>query len=310
MKTYDKIFRDVKKYIFGTSEFGHLNDHGNGIYPIDLSFTLEDEDSYYSPKDKDGIPYKVYSSVGDQYNPARVAAYSLAHFNRFVSKGDRKSKEIFLDCADWFLSKSSGRFEYFFDWGRLRAPWISCMTQGEAASVLIRGYRLTQNFRYLECAEKSLEPFFLKIQEDGVQSHLSDGSIFLEEYPSASPTHVLNGFMFSLIGLAEFVDESQSEKHKLLLNKLIISLNKNIYLWNTGKWSLYEDPNIAGGKNFCTPSYQNLQISQLIWLVNRIDFSEINGVIHSWEKGVNSLPVRLYALLGKLYFRLRNKAQR
>ena len=184
------------------------------------------------------------------------------------------------------------------------------MTQGEAASVLIRGFRLTQNFTYLDLAEKSLEPFFFKIKEGGVQSHLSDGSIFLEEYPSATPTHVLNGFMFSLMGLAEFVDESEREKHRSLLNELIISLNKNIYLWNTGKWSLYEDPNIAGGKNFCTPSYQNLQISQLNWLVNRIDNSEISAVIHSWEKGVNSLSVRLCALLGKLYFRLRNKAQR
>lgn len=306
-----KIIQDVFKYILGTTDFSLVVQSNSGfLYPICLSFTLEDSEFYYSLLDDDGIPYRFYQSVGEQYNPTRIAAYGLAHFNRYLDKGSDADKEIFMKCANWFLDVDNARYEYNFDWEQLKHPWISCMAQGEAASVLIRAYKLTGGNKYLVQAEKSLAPLFLPIIDGGVQSVLPDGSIFVEEYPSDMPTHVLNGFLYALIGLGEYADATDSQSHQKLFDNLVRSLCKNIDIWCYAHWSLYEDRGKANGLNFCTPSYHNLQITQLKWLNKRVNSPDIQQVIENWEKGLSSFFMRVFSLFGKVYFRLRNKAQR
>jgi len=305
-----KILRDVQKYLVGTEEFSFNADPSGNLYPISLDFTLNDFEFYYEPIDKLGIPFKIYQSVGKQYNPTRIAAYALANYNNFVEHSCQRSRETFLKCAKWFLGFDDARYQYHFDWEDLQAPWISCMAQGEAASVLVRAYRVTNDGAYLDHAEKSLSPFFLPVSEGGVQSQLGDGSFFLEEYPSNCSTHVLNGFLYAMIGLREFCDSCDSPKHNALFMQLIESLKNNIGNWCNGTWSLYEDPAVKGGVNFCTPSYHNLHISQLKWVCTRTDNPELRRVISSWESGKNSLPVRMRAFWGKVLFRLSNRAQR
>jgi hypothetical protein len=73
---------------------------------------------------------------------------------------------------------------------------------------------------------------------------------------------------------------------------------------------LYEDRGKAKGLNFCTPSYHNLQITQLKWLNKRVKSSDIQQVVENWEAGFNSFFMRFFALFGKSYFRFNNKAQR
>lgn len=305
-----KILRDLQKYLVGTEEFSFNADPSDNLYPISLAFTLDDSGFYYEPVDKHGIPFKIYQSVGKQYNPTRVAAYALANYNRFIEQGCEGSRDTFIKCANWFLGFDDAKYQYHFDWDDLRAPWISCMAQGEAASVLVRAYRVTADSTYLVHAEKSLNPFFLPISEGGVQSRLDDGSVFLEEYPSNRATHVLNGFLYAMIGLHEFCGSCESEKHKALFMQLIESVSNNIGKWSSGTWSLYEDPSVKGAENFCTPSYHNLHISQLKWVCARMESPELRKVISSWESGKDSLPVRIRALWGKVLFRLSNQAQR
>lgn len=304
-----KVLQDVQKFILGTSDYSFIQ-HPSSIYPIDLAFTLDCERFYYSQKDDDGIPVKHYSSVGTHYNPTRVAAYGLAHYNRYLLTNTKDSKNFFFKCADWFLSNKQALYYYNFDWHTLKAPWISCMSQGEAASILVRGYLVSSNKNYLEHAELSLEPFFLSIKEGGVASTLSDGSLFLEEYPSKNPPHVLNGFLYALIGLYEFARVSGSVKHFDLFRTLVESLQQNISIWDIGKWSLYEDPKISVMENWCTPSYHNLQITQLLWLNEKTPSEYIGKMISHWIKGSDSLNIRLRALVHKSVFRFVHKAQR
>ncbi|MCW4152621.1 D-glucuronyl C5-epimerase family protein [Halomonas sp. 18H] len=311
MKNFNKIVNDFRKYFVSTEEFSFLPSNNLFLYPIDLSFTLDDAPFYYHPLDSKGIPYKVYSSVGEQYNPTRVAAYGLANYNLFIESGDKIARDVFLKVANWFLAKHDARYEYKFDWLDLKSPWISCMAQGEAASVLVRAYIVTHDDKYLRHAKKSLSPFLVDISEGGVRSYLPDGSVFLEEYPSERPTHVLNGFLYSLIGLGEYCHVSDDEHSSVLFFDLIESLVNNIHLWSSGYWSLYEVPQPSQRiNNYCTPSYHNLQISQLKWVLENTSSNNIDKIMNAWEVGLDSFPVRMQAMVGKVIYRLRNKAQR
>jgi hypothetical protein len=312
MKTYNKIARDLAKYLFSTSDFTFLSNRGNFLYPLDLDFTLDDFSFFYHPQDNQGIPYKIYSSVGKQYNPTRIAAFALSSYNRFIANNDYQPKIDFFNSANWFLKFHSARYEYHFNWNNLKAPWISCMAQGEAASVLVRAYLLSKDESYLIQARKSLEPFFTPIVNGGVQSFLPDGhSLFLEEYPSENPKHVLNGFLYALIGLNEYCQITDDKKCKKMMEIFVDSLYNNINNWRAGKWSLYEIPLSCGDmKNYCTPSYHNLHIAQLKYVNEFFPSSTMTKLIRVWEQGLDSTFVRLNAMMRKVLFRLVHKAQR
>lgn len=305
-----KILKDVHEFMKGSVAFSY-----NGfcsdtyIYPLNLEFTIVDTDFYYKYLDENGVPYRVYSSMGKQYNPTRIAAYGLAHYNNYIENQSEDSKKKFLSMVEWFLSKESGLYFYDFDWDDLKAPWISCMAQGEAASLLIRAYKTTGDCIYLDHASKSLEPLFLDIVKGGVKSFINNKHVFLEEYPGSKNLHVLNGFLFGLIGIIETRLITNDEKLKSLEQKLVYSLVENLDKWGES-WSYYQ---IDAGKilkNFCTPAYHNLHISQLKFINEHHPDWRLEEKIDSWSEGSLSLSSRLAALGGKVAYRVINKAQR
>ncbi|MBD3830987.1 MAG: hypothetical protein IE890_10960, partial [Arcobacter sp.] len=75
---------------------------------------------------------------------------------------------------------------------------------GEAISVLIRGYYLTKDEKYLQKAQQVSAPFHHEINNNGVLSKIDNHFLFLEEYPSIKQQYVLNGFFYSFIGLSEY----------------------------------------------------------------------------------------------------------
>ena len=126
-----KIWYDFQSALWGNSDFGFDERSLTKLYyPLDLEFTLQNEEYYYSPKDAQGIPIIKYVSVGEQYNPTRIATYALAHFQRYLNANDEQSKKKFFHIAEWFMNSSDGIWPYNFSWGKLSAPWISCMSQG------------------------------------------------------------------------------------------------------------------------------------------------------------------------------------
>lgn len=309
---YKKIYRDIKKYILGTNEFSFIENYQEKfLYPINLDFTLEEKEFYYCPMDENGIPYKIYSSVGKQYNPTRIAAYGLSHYNDYMLRNNENSKEIFLKCLDWFFSNKEGRYEYNFDWNDLKAPWISCMAQGEAISVLLRGYYLTKDEKYLQKAKQVSAPFHHEINSNGVLSKIDNHFLFLEEYPSIKQQYVLNGFLYSFIGLSEYnLIVKDDEKNRNLYNELINTIKNKILLWGPKYWSYYEIPQNINKVNCCTPSYHNLQITQLKYFYSKYPNPNINKTIINWEKGLNSFFIRMQSFFCKLIYRIRNKTQR
>jgi hypothetical protein len=77
------------------------------------------------------------------------------------------------------------------------------MAQGQAMSLLERAYRLTGKRRYRSAALQALPPLRMRVVDGGLsRCFLANCSRrFLEEYPTTPPSYVLNGFMYTLIGL-------------------------------------------------------------------------------------------------------------
>jgi len=311
-----KIIKDIKKFILGKREFNYLESSNEMLYPIDLEFTLQDENFYYTPKDNQGLPQRYYESVGLTYNPTRMASFTLAHWNRYKIDENKLSLKKFNKALEWFINyHEEGVWYYDFDWNELQAPWLSGMAQGQIISVLTRAYQLTNNPLYKKISLKAIIPFEKKIELGGVVSHLGN-DIFFEEYPTNNPKHVLNGYLFSMIGIIDLLSimkktDKDYERVKELSENAFKSLEKNIERWDNGYWSVYDLENEKNKiQNTCTISYHSLQIAQLTFIGKEFKSEKIIKVAKRWDGYAKSLYKRLKSLLMKIIYRYKNPAQR
>jgi hypothetical protein len=272
---------------------------------LDLNFTLINEHRYYYPKDENDIPVMEYKSAGVQYNPTRIAAFALAHFNRYLAYQSDLSKKIFMQMAEWFMQSRDGLWKYHFDWGGLQAPWISAMAQGEGISVLSRAYWLSQEERFLERAILASKPFSKYIEDGGIRSRISGRWDFVEEYPEIKPYHTLNGFLFALIGMGDLLRISSIEKYKIGFDSLVETLEVNSNLWDLGYWSAYDLHNLnTGRRNPATVSYHRLHIALLTYLGHTLPSNNLLKTARRWKNYYKSFSKRLKALIAKISYRL------
>jgi len=157
-----------------------------------------------------GVPIVQYPGIGYQQNPVTVAQYGLGAYSRFLHNRAPADRDIAVRAADWLVSHQQPdgrwlyRFNFKFPGGSMVAPWASALAQGQAMSLLERVYRLTDQRRYRNAAVKALAPLERPVSSGGLQRCFrGDCRLpFLEEYPTTShPSYVLNGFMFTLLGV-------------------------------------------------------------------------------------------------------------
>ena len=301
---------DLAEYALGTRRYGPCAGWNTDArnYPVELDFTLASPDRYYEPRDAEGLPMRSYASVGDQYSPARITAWSLANWNR-LQDGDATARDSFLLGADWLRSFNDGRFVYRFDWGRIRAPWISCLAQGEAISVLVRAASLTGDEAYATLARKAMEPMVAGLDAHGVQDAV-DGDVFLEEYPDGDAPHVLNGCLYAMIGLIDLHRFDGSATAAELLEGLSTTLERHIMRWDVNGWSAYDlaHERDGGVANACTPAYQSLHATLLGCIAENRDLPACRDAAARWRRSLSSPLIRCRALTGKIRYRRRHPA--
>ena len=161
--------------------------------------------------DPDGIPYKVVNGR-NYYSPGNLASDGL----RFVDAYVRTGNPAYLDRAVVRATKLRAlgirrdgalSFPYLFDYPneRLVAPWVSAYAQGFALSFFVRLYRVTGEWAYVEDARSIAMSFrLLGPARRHWVAYAPSSNLWLEEYPSSRPSHVLNGFNYALFGLHEY----------------------------------------------------------------------------------------------------------
>lgn len=232
--------------------------------------------------DQNGIPInKAYVDVENpktHYYPISIGQYGLALFNKYIRTNDKTTREHFLRIADWFLENRIEETKLGTYWltnvpkpeYKIESAWKSAFTQSRAISILLRAWQMTSDDKYFDAAESSLTIFSFDIKDGGVTVKSDFGNIY-EEYVASEPTMVLDGHIFSLFGLFDFIratkiDYVKSNEFAIrLFNEGINGLKKLLPKYDLGFWVRF---NLCEMKHYpkidpCTIGYLKLITLQL-----------------------------------------------
>jgi heparosan-N-sulfate-glucuronate 5-epimerase len=268
---------------------------------------------YRGPFDKKGVLLLDYKGkIGKQYNPIAIAQYGLAHYNLYKKKGNKEKLKVAIKQADWLVDnlekneRGISVWMHHFDWDyreMLKSPWYSSLAQGSGISLLARIYSETKKKVYLETAQKAFEAFLLDIKEGGVRFIDRKGNVWIEEYLVDPPTHVLNGFIWSLFGVYDYFLLTQEEKAKDLFNSCVKTLKENLKDYDVGFWSLYEQSGTKM-KMMASPFYHNLHIVQLKILYEITGEEFFKDYARKWDNYRKKWLYRKTALIYKIIFKI------
>ncbi|KAG4073608.1 hypothetical protein HA402_000832 [Bradysia odoriphaga] len=202
----------------------------------------------------------------------------------------------FYDAAEWFVrhQDSSGGWpnpvkRKLSEFAELKAGWYSAMGQGHAISLLSRAYHHSNgDQRYLKAAVDGLKPFRVPSKQGGVLAKFLGKLDWYEEYPTSPPSFVLNGFIYSLLGLYDLnatVPALQSRDAGRLYEQGMISLKKMLLLFDTGSGTIYDLRHftLGIGPNIARWDYHATHVNQLLLLAKIHQDPLISRTAERWH---------------------------
>ena len=251
--------------------------------------------------DKDGISLNpTYIDVTDKkfvYFPITIGQVGLAVFHTYLETKSENDRNRFMKFVDWFYNNAEFDENLGIRWltdvslpqYKNPGPWQSAFSQSRGISILLRGYQLTGNEKYAEMAEKALISFTKSVDDGGVTSFTKWGP-FYEEYTSSVPTLVLNGMIFSLCGVYDFVRVFPDNKlAKKIFDDGINTLKNILPEYDLNYWSKYNlcEANFYPKIDPATVGYQRLHITQLKMLYKLTGEKIFNNYAQMFKKQIN-----------------------
>ena len=182
----------------------------------------------------------------------------------------------------------------------MHSPWKSAFSQSRGLSVLLRAWQITGDNAYLKICRKALLPFDMDTEEGGVRVDHNIGKTFYEEYVAAKPTRILDGHMFSLFGLFDFIRSQRETIHesndlaRRLFKEGINGLVQWLPEYDMGFWVHYNKCDLPDypQNDPCTLGYLRLvscQLKILAALSNNVILEEYSHKFRSYLKPENIL---------------------
>lgn len=214
---------------------------------------------YYPGK---GIQFQPVSTLFELQSKYKGGEYQqfLDGINEFIQYGDRIILENRI-CLVWEYNFYVYDNASYVKLG-INSPhfWISGMAQGLAIQTLGYAYNITGDTCYLRNAECAMQPLFVNWTKGGVTDfHPSHNGNWYLEYAYTNKMRVLNGFMFTLIGLYDYHKITNNTDVLCLFNKGVNDLVVHLEEYDTGHWSTYS----LTPKERTTYSYHQLHIDLL-----------------------------------------------
>lgn len=230
------------------------------------------------PRDAEGVP--LIERDGELYYYHVDLSKIAQVYYAYVRKHDRPAQETadFLAMATWLKENCIYTEWGFCSWQAkfdisaysLPNDWTSAMAQGQAITVLLYAYAVTQDESYIEVLADAVAAFNYPVAEKGVVADF-EGYRFYEEYGSEDkPAHVLNGFLFAMAGLYEVAHLAKSEAAQQAYEQGLESLRNTLHLYDLGFTSRYDYSHLnqiastKGGVN--GDLYHEIHLAQLAWL--------------------------------------------
>jgi heparosan-N-sulfate-glucuronate 5-epimerase len=269
-------------------------------YYVDLRFKAE-EASWPPP----------WLAPRSQQLHVSTAQWGLGAFERYVAGDGEEWLNAAKGAADHFVAEQVRGTDRDGAWLHgmpmhhtflLRAPWISAMAQGEAASLLARVHAETGDEQYADAAVRALRPLRVASARGGAQALLGGGP-FYEEYPTDPPSFVLNGAIFALWGVYDVSLRLDDDLAARDFADALDALASNIERWDCGYWSLYDlfphpVPNVASS------AYHSLHTTQLRALELIAPRPEIGRMAETFERYASSRASAARAFAVKSAFRM------
>ncbi len=313
---FSRIFNAyiLKKKSQLTFWHGKVGFNNNANYEeLDEFYQLFDyKANYPGPFNKDGVILLDYHGlVGVQKYHIAISQYGLACYNQYKRTGKKEWYEKFMAQVKWhennLLKNDRGIYLWYanFDWdyhGIQKKPWASGLAQGNGLSLLTRAYIETRDEKYLDLCEKVFKSIITEIKDGGVML-VEDENYWIEEMLNP-PKHILNGFMWALMGVYDYYLLTKDNNVKYWFDKFINTLETNLHTFDTGYWSLYEH---AGTKIPMLASYfyHSLHIVQLKILYKMTNRRIFEEYANKWEKYMNNRLYKTKAFIIKSIFKLK-----
>lgn len=191
---------------------------------------------------------EIYFSIG-------IFQYGLAAYDLYLKSGVDRYKKKLLACADWAVDNQQEDGGWVtFAYKNPKQPYSS-MAQGEGISMLIRAHIVTQDDRYMQAVRKAKDFMLRPISDGGTTEYCNDDVLLYED--TDNPI-ILNGWIFSLWGLYDYVKYTDDGSTNVVLAATLASLKRRLPDFDMKYWSRYEY-----GKRICSPFYHKLHIAQL-----------------------------------------------
>jgi len=171
----------------------------------------------------------------------------------------------------------------------LKPGWLSAMGQGHGMSLLARAYYHSGDETFLKSALKGMSPFHTPSKQGGVLAHFLDVVPWYEEYPTSPSSFVLNGFIYSLIGLYDLLTlapSSQKNDAMVLFQQGMSSLKKLLLLFDNGSGSLYDLRHVGldTAPNIARWDYHSTHVNQLLLLATIDNDTLLSNTAHRWMR--------------------------
>ena len=253
--------------------------------------------------DDNGVIMYIYPGFQHSvYNPLTLSSGGLSYLKEYENTGDTVSKEHFINTANWLVNnakdKEEGKYsiwEYDFTWpwynNELTPPYYSGYAQAVGIVVLARAYDLTGNQIYLDEANKAFQSFLFDYNDGGVTSIEDDGGDSMFLHLSAKPgfpkTYALNGHTGSLLHLWQYYELTGDPRAKSIFDKGINFLKHNLWMYDTGSWSLYDLTLINKSENLSNDVYHKHLIDHLTKLYDITGESILQEYADRFNKYLN-----------------------
>jgi hypothetical protein len=292
---------DTADVIFDLS--GYFAADGTGLTPVPAYFQVEGPYDTTARDSHGVVMFKYPSPIGLQYNTVTIAHCAIWYFDRWHSGTDTAAQAAsdrkgFFAQVNWLVANQQpdGRWLYTFPVGTMPLPWWSAMAEGLGMSALLRAYSVTGDSTYLATLDRARSTFGRTIADLGVDSTIVAAGRQLtvyQEYVPGYENNVLNGWVFSLVGLYEcaiYLGDPICLHDLTAADRGLSAVRTLLPYYDSGSWSFYSLDTLSGTNRGPASSkgYQGLVVRQLRFLYSITGDPEMEQYADRFEADVDT----------------------